>query len=85
MLNFGPWGVVPIFAVYGGLLGWYRRKLSSWDRSDARIFLAPFFSSMLIRAFVNDSDTLLFSLLTQGTLIIFVLFLASKRVFPLGE
>jgi hypothetical protein len=80
MLNFGPWGVVPVFGVYGGLLGWYRRKLSSWDRADARIFLAPFFTSLLVRGFVYDSDTLLFSSLTQGTLVILVLFLASKGV-----
>lgn len=79
LLNFGPWGVVPIFAIYGAALGWYRRKLNNWDLSDARMFLAPLLTAMIVRALVYDSDVLLFDLITEGTLAIFVLLLASKR------
>jgi len=79
LLNFGPWGVVPMFAVYGAVLGCYRRKLRNWDPADARMFLAPFLTAMVVMALVYDSDVLLFDLITEGTLAIFVLFLASKR------
>lgn len=79
LLNFGAWGVVPIFAIYGALLGWYRRKLTSWDSLDARLFLAPFVTSLIVRAFVYDSDTLVFALVTEGTLILACIFAASKR------
>lgn len=80
MLNFGPWGVVPMFAVYGALVGWYRRKLASWNGMDARMFLAPFFASILLRGLMYDSDVLLFSVITEASFIILVLSLASKRI-----
>jgi hypothetical protein len=80
LLNFGPWGVVPIFGIYGGLLGWYRRKLASWDRLDARLFLAPLFTSLIVRALVYDSDNIFFFAVTQGMLVSAAVFLASKRV-----
>lgn len=80
LLNFGPWGVAPMFAIYGALLGWYRRKLNSWDSADARIFLAPFFTAMLVMGLVYDSDVLLFTFITEGALTIAILFAASKRL-----
>jgi hypothetical protein len=79
LLNFGPWGVVPIFGLYGGLLGWYRRKLASWDKLDARLFLAPLFTSLIVRALVCDSDNIIFFTVTQGTLILAAVYLSSKR------
>src|SRR5947209_207568 len=80
LLNFGALGVVPIFALYGALLGWYRRKLETWDEHDARLFLAPFFTSMLVEALVCDSDVLVFFAATQGALICFFVFVASNGV-----
>jgi len=82
LLNFGPSGVAPIFALYGGLLGWYRRKLNSWDRVDARMFLAPFLTSMLVKALVYDSDVLVFFVATEGTLASVALFISSRRSRP---
>jgi len=79
MLNFGPWGVVPIFAIYGAILGWYRRKLNSWGRLDARMFLAPFFTSIIVQALVYDSDTLVFSATVEGSLIVAAIFAASRH------
>jgi hypothetical protein len=80
LLNFGPWGVVPIFAIFGAALGWYRRKLASWDRLDSRMFLAPFFTSVLVRALVYDSDNIVFLVITQGALISLFVFAASDRI-----
>jgi hypothetical protein len=80
MLNFGPLGVVPIFALFGSVLGWYRRKLKSWSPSDSRMFLAPFFSILFATAFVGDSDNLVFAALTEGALVVAAVFAASTRI-----
>ena len=79
MLNFGPGGVVPAFAVYGAILGWYRRKLSRLDRLDARVFLAPFIAILFVTGLVADSDNIVFTIVSEGSLIIACLFAASKR------
>jgi hypothetical protein len=79
LLNFGPAGVVPAFAIFGGILGWYRRKLVSWDPSDARMLLAPLFSMWFIIALVGDSDNLVFAVITQGALVIAAVFFSSVR------
>jgi hypothetical protein len=78
LLNFGACGVVPIFAVYGGILGWYRRKAGSWDGLDARTFLAPFFTLLLVTALVCDSDVLVFFAVTQGLLVTVAIFGSRK-------
>jgi len=85
LLNFGPAGVVPMFALYGGLLGWYRRKFKSWDLSDARMFLAPFWAVLFASAFVGDSDNLVFAALTHGAIVAIAVFAASKRLPASGQ
>ena len=79
LLNFGPWGVIPIFAIYGLVLGWYRRKLSGWRAQDARTFLAPFFTSIIVQALTYDSDTLVFAAAVEGTLVVAAVFGASRH------
>ncbi|MFY9528448.1 MAG: hypothetical protein WAR24_06030 [Candidatus Acidiferrales bacterium] len=79
LLNFGPLGVGPMFAIYGGLLGWYRRKLASWDALDARLFLAPFFTILFVAGLVYDSDNLVFFAVTNGALISAAMFAASRH------
>jgi len=79
MLNFGPRGVVPAFAVFGGLLGWYRRKLNSWAPSDSRMLLAPFFCILSAIVLVGDSDNLVYAVVTQGLLVGAALFASTDR------
>ncbi len=69
LLNFGPWGVVPLYALYGACLGWYRRKMISWEISDARMFLAPLVTILFATAYVADSDNVLFLFVVDGSLI----------------
>lgn len=78
MLNFGPLGVLPLYAVYGACLGWYRRKLTSWGLSDARMFLAPLVTILFVCAFIADSDNVLFLFVVDGSLIT-VAFLGSIK------
>lgn len=80
LLNFGPIGVAPIFGIYGALLGWYRRKLGLWHRLDARMLLAPFFTSLFVEALLCDSDVLVFFVATQGALISVFVFASSDAL-----
>jgi hypothetical protein len=80
LLNFGLWGVIPLFAIYGALLGWYRRKLTSWDISDARLFLAPLVTIMFVAAFISDSDNVLFLFVVDGSLITAAFLASIKKI-----
>jgi hypothetical protein len=80
LLNFGPWGVVPLFALYGASLGWYRRKLTTWDISDARLFLAPLVTILFVAAFISDSDNVLFLFVVDGSLITAAFLASIKKI-----
>jgi hypothetical protein len=80
LLNFGPWGVVPLFALYGACLGWYRRKLTSWHVSDARMFLAPLVTILFVQAFMADSDNILFLFVVDGSLITAAFLASIKKI-----
>lgn len=84
LLNFGPFGVIPMFGLFGTLLGWYRRKLISWDVSDSRMFLAPLFAILLASALISDSDNLVYAFITDGMLVCCAIFAASRR-FSLNQ
>jgi len=81
LLNFGPWGVLPLYALYGACLGWYRRKLTAWSASDARRFMAPLITIVFATAFTADSDNVLFLFVVDGSLIT-AAFLASVKRMP---
>jgi len=80
LLNFGPWGVVPVFALYGACLGRYRRKLTNWQISDARMFLAPLVTILFVAAFMSDSDTVLFLFVVDGSLITAAFLASIKKI-----
>lgn len=82
LLNFGPWGVLPAYAIYGACLGWYRRKLTTWDAADARTFLAPLVTILFATAFIADSDNVLFLFVVDGSLITAAFFASTKIVRP---
>jgi hypothetical protein len=84
LLNFGPWGVLPMFALYGASLGWYRKKLKSWAGSDARMFLAPLLTILFANVFVSDSDNILYLFVVDGSLIT-TTFLASVKKIRLSQ
>jgi len=79
MLNFGPMGVPFAYAFFGAILGWYRRKFTSWEVGDSRLMLAPFFTILFVSTLVGDSDNVVFGAITQGALVFSCLYLASKR------
>jgi len=84
LLNFGPAGVVPMFVLYGSVLGWYRRKMTGWQLTDARMILAPLFTMWFANALVSDSDNLVFAIVTQGALAIVAITASSVR-YPAAD
>jgi hypothetical protein len=87
LLNFGPLGVPPMFALFGALLGWYRRKLQSWEAMDSRLLIAPFFAVLFILGLVMDTDNIVFAAVTKGALVFTALYVTSRRNLapPLGS
>jgi hypothetical protein len=79
LLNFGLWGVVPMFALLGWTLGWYRRKFADWDLDDARFYLAPFITILFAVSLIGDADDLVFAAVMEGALVTAAIFVASTR------
>ena len=67
------------FAIWGFLMGVYRRSLLSWLPTDARLFLAPYLTLSLVFVVFSDFDNLVASFLFRASPVILVLYLASSR------
>jgi hypothetical protein len=81
LLNFGVLLAPLPFAIWGFLMGAYRRCLSSWLSTDARLFLAPYLTLSLIFAVFSDLDNFVASLLFRAAAVILMLGLASSRIW----
>ncbi len=79
ILNFGPLGIVPAFIVFGCILGWFRKKISTMTPSDSRFFLVPLLLLVFNFAIINDLDNLTFALLRGGVLPFIIVFFSSTR------
>jgi hypothetical protein len=79
MLNFGIWLAPVPFAVWGFLVGRFRRAVFSWSRADARRFLVPFIALLMTIALFGDLDNLISLVIDKATLITALVFLSSKR------
>ena len=79
MLNFGYWGIPPAFFIFGCLLGWFRKKLTTMEPTDSRFFVIPFLILTFALAVGSDVDNLAFGLLKMGSLPFLLIFLASSR------
>jgi len=84
MLNFG-WTAVPFaYAIWGFLLGRYRRRFLGRRVGDARLLVAALFSLLCFHGFFNDVDNLLAFVFWKMLLVVIVVRLISVRI-PLGE
>ncbi len=79
LLNFGVILAPLPFALWGFLMGVYRRSLLSWLPTDARLFLAPYLTLSLVFVVFSDFDNLVASFLFRASPVILVLYLASSR------
>ncbi len=78
MLNFGPWGVAPVWGFFGLVMGWYRRKLVTWEKDDVRMLLAPFLTLLFVVRLIGDSDNLVFTAVSEGGVATACLLLSSR-------
>lgn len=79
MLNFGYYGIVPAFLIFGCFLGWFRKKIAVMEPSDARFFIIPILLFLSMSVINIDSDNLMFHLLRMLVLPFVVVFLGSVR------
>jgi hypothetical protein len=78
MLNFGYYGILPPFFVFGALFGWFRKKLSTMEPTDSRFFVIPVLFMTFVLA-TGDTDNWTFGLLRIGTLPFITVFFGSIR------
>jgi len=65
MLNFGPIGVPFAFAVWGYLVGRFRRNLLARYTTDAFLLLVPIFINLAFITLAGDSDNLVYFLIDK--------------------
>jgi hypothetical protein len=80
MLNFGPIAVPAVYAIFGLLIGWFRRAVGHLLPGDARFLLVPFGVYMLLGILFGDSDNVAFGLAKNGLLPFLVVFLSSIKL-----
>lgn len=80
MLNFGPISVPFAYAVFGLLVGWFRKSAGTLLRRDARLLLVPFGVYLCISVLIGDSDNVVFGLIKNGFLPLLVILCSVKRI-----
>ncbi len=79
MLNFGYWGIVPMFGIWGLLVGWYRKKAANWQVGDGRFLAAPLVTLVLVIMLMSQSANLGFQTLAGGALPILCLIIICRK------
>jgi hypothetical protein len=79
MLNFGAWSAPLPFAIWGLLLGRYRRALLTWERTDVRRLLAPFVALIFVEALTSDFDNLLVAFVSKGSFVMLFILVSVWR------
>ncbi len=79
MLNFRHYGIIPAFAVFGFLLGWFRKKLATLEPTDDRLFLIPFLTWAYMFSVNMEVDNVTFNVLKLGVLPFIVVYFGSIK------
>jgi hypothetical protein len=67
MLNFGPLAVVPVFFLWGALVGTLARRIRGFQSTrDARLLLVPIILIGIVVALVGDSDNVVYICFKYG-------------------
>jgi hypothetical protein len=80
MLNFGPLGVPWSWLLLGLEVGWFRRKLYSLQRGDARWALIPFLAPTISRIPNTHLEATLFYLVKAGVVLVICTYLWSRKI-----
>ena len=79
MLNFGVWSAPIPFALWGFLVGRYRRVLLTWHVTDVRRFLAPLITLLLFMTLFSDLENTISTFIGKGSYVILLILLISRR------
>lgn len=80
MLNFGPISVPVAYALFGFLVGWFRKSAGTLLQGDARLLLIPFGVYVCISAFIGDSDNVVFGIVKNAFMPLLVIMCSVKRI-----
>lgn len=79
MLNFGPFVVPFMYLLFGFFIRTMRTFFYALDYADSRLFLVPFFVNLCFVILAGDLDNIIFFLVKNGAVPIFVIMLVSTR------
>lgn len=79
MLNFGPIAVPFAYAIFGLIVGWFRREIFTLLPGDSRFLLVPLGIYLCIAGLSGDSDNVFFGLIKDGFLPTVVVLFCSAR------
>jgi hypothetical protein len=79
MLNFGPVSVPFAYALFGLLVGWFRKSAAILSPGDARLLFVPFGVYLCISALGGDSDNIVFGIVKSGFVPFLVILCSIKR------
>jgi hypothetical protein len=79
MLNFGPMVVPVLYGLFGILVAWIGRNISSLHPGDARFFLVPLVVYLAFNVVLVDSDNLVFDFVKTGLLPTLLLWWCTSR------
>lgn len=80
MLNFGYYGIIPAFFIYGCALGWMRKKIVTMVPYDSRFFLVPLLLLICLLSVDGDTDNWTFGMLKMGILPFIIIYFSSIRI-----
>ena len=79
MLNFGIWLAPVAFVPWGFLMGRFRRATMYWSWDDARRFLSPLLSILLMISVFSDFDNIVSVFIDKMLFITVFIFVSSKQ------
>ncbi|MGV7223129.1 MAG: hypothetical protein ACQ9MH_16560 [Nitrospinales bacterium] len=80
MLNFGFLGVPFVYAVWGFLIGRFRRYVSSFEKGDLRFLLVPYIVLFLLNMLMWDMDNYFLELVLRSGFPLLVIFMMSGKM-----
>jgi hypothetical protein len=80
MLNFGLLGVPFVWLLYGGAMGWFRRKMYTMPKNDTRWVLMPLLIGSLMSMPIGDVDNTVFALFKGGLVLFLCTLMWSHKV-----
>jgi len=82
MLNFGLFGIIPLFALWGYFTGRFRRKLLARHSTDAFLLLVPIFINLAFITLAGDSDNFVYFLIDKIAVpFVVVRMMCTKQIF----